>query len=404
MFPYGDDPNNELFRQIASLALVRLNPAEEPDCCVCSRCVSMLEEFSKWQQQSVEFNRLLNEARGRKVSAPENMDKEDDIELLVELNRPKLEKRDSETEDDVDPFYASIDNGSEASDQDTNKRPQRRSIRPARFLSGESPPQKRTRGGRKSAKQVKEDVEPAIVETPLTVKINKSRKVAKVKPMESEPEFEEDAVDSDDSFEPSPPNRRRSKTPRKLTKSSTAKRQKISKGQDDSLDQGGSSKVHSATDFKVYNAGHGTVNISFRNFRYFKYRHYRSRTLGEIHYGWQCIEHDCNAQIFTRSTIKGSIFWKDRFMNHSHQPGESYEKLVAVKIESMTEKEQKQYSEDFPEREVLHTGRRRHCYSLEKLPSGEEILLYGDHKHHLLVEQVRGYLQVKLSKYGQMVC
>uniref|UniRef100_A0A1Q3F0K2 ZAD domain-containing protein n=1 Tax=Culex tarsalis TaxID=7177 RepID=A0A1Q3F0K2_CULTA len=389
VFPYGDDPNNELFRQIASLALVRLSPTEEPDCCVCSRCVSMLEEFNRWQQQTVEYNRLLVEARGQKGPVPSGTNKEEDIELLVELNQPKLElEQESEEKDDVDPFLAEIDNETETSEQDTSKRPQRKAVRPARFSSGASPPQKRTRG-RKSAKQEKEDEEPAIVATPLTVKINKGRKAAKVKPPESEPEFEEDAVDSDASFKPSPPNRRRSKTPGSSNKPNAAKRRKIPKSQDDSLDHGASTSVHSATDFKVYNAGHGSVNISFRDFRYFKFRFYRSRTAGEIHYGWQCVEDDCNAQIYTRSTVKGSIFWKDRFMNHNH-PGESYEKLVAVKIESLTEEERNQYSEDIPEREVLVVGRKRHCYTLEKLPSGEEILLYGGHKHHLLVEKADG--------------
>lgn len=383
MFPYGDDPNSELFRKITSLALVKLNPADEPDCCVCSRCVALLEEFSKWQEQTVEYNLLLVEARGGKTKAPEK----EDIELLVELNQPKLEKQDSE--DDVDPFLAAIDSDS-GSEHDTNKRPQRRSVRPARFSSGASPPKRGTKG-RKAAKQVKDELEEdetTIVATPLTVKINKGRKATKVVPSESELEFEEDAVDSDASFKPSPPNRRRSKPAgTALNKSSSAKRRKIKKGQDDSLHHGGSLTVHNATDFQVFNAGHGTVNISFRGFRYFKYRHYRSRSAGEVHYGWQCIEHDCSAQIYTRSVIKGSIFWKNRFMKHNHSE-ENYEKLVAVKIGSMAAEEQHQYSEDLPEREVLQAGRRRHCYSLEKLPSGEEILLYGDHKHHQLVEKV----------------
>ncbi|KAL1374762.1 hypothetical protein pipiens_017894 [Culex pipiens pipiens] len=386
VFPYGDDPNSELFRQITSLALVKLNPAEEPDCCVCSRCVALLDEFSKWQLQTVEYNLLLVEARGGKTKAPEK----EDIELLVELSQPKLEKQ--ESEDDVDPFLAAIDSDS-GSEQDTGKRPQRRSVRPARFSSGASPPKKRTKG-RKAVKQEKdesEEEETTIVATPLTVKINKGRKSTKVVPSESEPEFEEDAVDSDASFKPSPPNRRRSNPAGTAqNKSATSgKRRKIKKGQDDSLDHRGSLTVHSATDFQVYNAGHGTVNISFRGFRYFKFRHYRSRSADEVHYGWQCIEHDCSAQIYTRSVIKGSIFWKNRFMKHNH-PEENYEKLVAVKIESIAEEEQRLYSEDLPEREVLQAGRRRHCYSLEKLPSGEEILLYGDHKHHQLVEKADG--------------
>lgn len=137
-----------------------------------------------------------------------------------------------------------------------------------------------------------------------------------------------------------------------------------------------------STDFIVYNAGDGSINIMAGGYRYYKYRYYK--TGSEVRYGWQCIEQECPSQLYTSSFTKHKIYWRDRFYEHNH-PSDNVEDLMSTKVE---ETAQEVEEEDFGDYELLTSGRGRHTYKLMKFPNGREILIYGDHRHRLLVERV----------------
>lgn len=367
VFPYGDNPNNELFRKIFDLAMVRLNHLVEPDCCICSRCVTSLEEFEKFQRQCEEYNRLLLEARGQ--LAPQQ-DSKKPAKNFVAVSIPNADndaltkkgpnkRKKNETDDDVDPFEAfrqQDDNVSETESEHTRK-PVRSSRRTANYTS--------RKRGQRALRRPKDESESN----------------------DGDGDWKQESDDSDDSFKPTRSRSRKSKIDDFAA--TTKKRTRRSKEEMLQARQSGTEcdrrkrrKIHSSSDFTVYDAGHGSINIVSRGFRYFKYRYYK--TGSEVRYGWQCIERDCAAQITTSSKTKGIIFWRENFQNHDH-PVDNLEELVAAKMEDAEQGAGGE--EEANEAEVLSSGRGRHNYSLVKLGSGEEVLVYGDHRHRLLIKR-----------------
>lgn len=166
VFPYGDDPNNELYRKVCTLALVKLDQKLEPECCICFRCITQLEEFGKFQRQCVEYNRLLYQARGQ--DAPQHP-----AAAISSSSFPLLQSGGSSAsitkKPDVDPFESS------AQDVDGSggggRKIKRRAMAPKRY----SPTVKKS--GRKAVKKPKKE-------------------------SDSEESFVEDTSDSADDYKP----------------------------------------------------------------------------------------------------------------------------------------------------------------------------------------------------------
>lgn len=132
--------------------------------------------------------------------------------------------------------------------------------------------------------------------------------------------------------------------------------------------------MSNSSDFKLYNGGHGTINIVFNNYRYVKFRYYKLSS--EIRFGWHCVERNCEAQIYTRSSAENKIFWRESHQ-HNHEPN-SLDDYSATKLEGL-----KAIDPD-ADQEVISSGRGRYNYSMVRLASGEVVLVYGDHQHRLL--------------------
>ncbi|XP_058813602.1 uncharacterized protein LOC131677675 [Topomyia yanbarensis] len=366
VFPYGDDPDNDLFRKIANLALVRLNHVEEPDCCICSRCVANLEEFAKFRRQCEILNNQLLDARGQSetklfcdsinvISVPP---------VHVDAQPLNFSNEQPEYQDtikhDVDPFE---EHAPSDVDMDHEDRPKTRSSARKSLSAGK-------KRGRKRLKR------------PLKVEDTES----------SDDQFEDAAFDSEDSFKPT---RSRGRPRRFKDFVSTVKKKKKQgrKSRTEQLeeealssdeDETTNSKKGSSCDFKVYNAGHGTINIAFQGYRYVKFRY--CKTGASTRHGWQCIEKDCTAQIYTRSTAKDRIFWRKMTYNHNHPPDKvddmldtKLEYLESIGTETMNGEE-----------EVITSGRQLYNYSIVRLTTGEIVMVYGEHKHRLLTTRTDG--------------
>ncbi|XP_062540266.1 uncharacterized protein LOC134208254 [Armigeres subalbatus] len=362
VFPYGDDPDNDLYRKICNLALVKLESKLEPDCCICSRCLTYLEDFSKFQQQCVEYNRLLYQTRGQgePPSLPEataNAPQLQTVSSSISLPTSTGARR-GRRKKDVDPFESSQDLDSTGVGRSVTKR----KIKPPKRYS------------------------------PIKDKKSTERKPIKSKAkQDSESSFEEDASDSADDYIPLAKRKlNASRSSRTSAPTTTPKRSR--RGKVMNIDQstpeaidGKPAKVLTSTNFIVYNAGHGSINIMAGGYRYYKYRMYRSGK--EVRYGWQCIESDCPSQLYTSSFTTGIIYWRDRYFEHNH-PSDNVEQLMDTKEEDMTQDE---YDEEMSnEYEVISSGRGRHTYKLLKFSTGREIMLYADHRHRLLTERPDG--------------
>ncbi|XP_053698759.1 uncharacterized protein LOC128745704 [Sabethes cyaneus] len=355
VFPYGDNPDNALSRKISELTLVKLNHTSEPDCCVCSRCVTILEEFSQFRQQCELYNRLLLEAQ----SQLETITTDRFVSVSIPLTEP-------------DPTATSYKH---TSSQETNHE----DIDPFE--------------DRNSTDVESEDISSSKNNNTLTRSTKRNRKLPKRFRKSSTScsdasSIDEPIYESDDSFKPT----RKARTSldqheieftpvkKKRGRKSKAKFLEISQPKP-SCSKTKMAKMSSSSDFKLYNAGHGTINIVFQNYRYVKFRYYK--TSSEIRFGWHCIERDCNAAIYTRSSAEKKIFWRERSHQHNHEPN-SLDNYVAAKLEDLTAVDHD------ADQEIISSGRGRYNYSMVRLPSGEVVLVYGDHQHRLLTTKSDG--------------
>ncbi|XP_021693094.1 uncharacterized protein LOC5566479 [Aedes aegypti] len=356
IFPYGDDPDNDLYRKVMTLALVKLDHKLEPDCCICYRCITQLEDFSKFQQQCVEFNRLLYRTRGQGEPPPlPEVVSDSQLQSVSSSNSVSKSGRPTRGKGrkDVDPFGSS---------QDTGSGGKRRSKAPKRY----SPTVKKSAAGRKPG-----------------------RKVVKPQPESS---LEEDASDSADDYIPLAKRKLKASLTKRKSVVSPAKPKRSRRAKNVSIDQSDHEisqtkhgRVLTSTNFIVYNAGHGSINIVAGGYRYYKYRFYR--TGSEVRYGWQCIEAGCPSQLYTSSFTTGTIYWRDRFYEHNH-PSDNVEQLMAAKEEDMSPEEHEEEANNTFE--LVASGRGRHTYKLMKFSTGREILMYGEHRHRLLSERSDG--------------
>lgn len=368
VFPYGDDPNNDLYRKVLTLALVNLDHKLEPDCCICFRCITQLEDFSKFQQNCVEYNRLLYRARGQ--GEPASVPAVESIPQLQSVSSSNSVPSSTRTprgkgRKDEDPFASS-----QAADTSSGGREaKRRGKAPKRY----SPTEAKSIGRKPGPKVSK-------------------------RYQQQESSFEEDASDSADDYVPLAKRKLKGlkgrKQKRAVTVSPAAQKPKRSRRAknvsiDDSDAEMGESKqakVLTSTNFVVYNAGHGSINIMAGGYRYYKYRYYKSGK-DDIRYGWQCIESDCPSQMYTSSINTGTIYWRDRYFEHNH-PSDNVEQLMDAKEEPMTAEEcEEEASHQY---ELIASGRGRHTYKLMKFSTGREILMYGEHRHRLLTERSDG--------------
>lgn len=108
VFPYGENPDNDLFRNISELALVKLNSTREPDSCVCSRCVSIIEDFKKFRRQCKLYNSLLLEAQNQLAIVSSKRIATVSVPLTEPDTIMKLTEQTSLAQDvsneDIDPF------------------------------------------------------------------------------------------------------------------------------------------------------------------------------------------------------------------------------------------------------------------------------------------------------------
>ncbi|XP_055524643.1 uncharacterized protein LOC129718178 [Wyeomyia smithii] len=338
VFPYGDNPDNALFRQISELALVKLNNTEEPDCCVCSRCVATLEEFSKFRRQCKMNNTLLIEAKNQLLPSTDSF-----------VNVPSIEPLSHEiTHTDIDPFEDKT-----ISDEESKLAWDSECIDTA-----EAPVMKRKRK--------------------LPKRFRKSTSSSSDASSTEEPTYE-----SDDSFKPA--RKTRSKSTGLLEELVLVKKKRSRKPKAEphelSLAKPSSTKISAkmcnSSDFKLYNAGHGTINVVFRGHRYVKFRYYK--TASEVRFGWRCVQPKCEAQIYTRSSAENKIFWRENSNQHNHLR-DSLDDYVTAKLADLKAVEQ----DTDADQEVISSGRGRYNYSMVKLSSGEVVLVYGDHQHRLL--------------------
>ncbi|XP_058467444.1 uncharacterized protein LOC131440307 [Malaya genurostris] len=360
VFPYGDNPDNELFRKISNLALVSLNHREEPDCCICSRCVTALEEFDKFRRQCETLNNLLLDARGQSDTKIFNesfaMVNFSPVSADPQSNEPSV-KQDTSKIDDIDPFEDPVSGNDDRDDRDSETKPRTRSVGRS-SVSGKT--------GKKRGRPLKR-----------TLKLED----------EEEEEFEEALFESDDSFKPTR-TRGRPRRYKKLTTVSKPKKERLERksiaDDTDETEERSKSGRGSSRDFKVYNAGHGSINIAFRGYRYVKFRY--CKTGLSVRHGWQCIEKDCTAQLYTKSTAKDYVFWQKNTYEHNH-PSDKLDEMMNTKLEDL-EPMDTESANDIAE--VLKSGRQLYNYSIILLTTGEIVMVYGDHRHRLLTTRNDG--------------
>ncbi|XP_055613786.1 uncharacterized protein LOC129760209 [Uranotaenia lowii] len=381
VFPFGCDPDGELYRKIRDLALIQLDFATEPNCCVCFRCITRLEEFRQFQNQCDANNNALFEALGKstRLVAQEKQPEEKKTTVLIKttpglLKTPKvlLQKI-----NDIDPFKDSepVTPKTPTKAEENTRRSKRQSALQHKFIKTTQEQSGEIVDRSHIIEQIKiEPVYAASSDEESELFANEITSSS-----ESEPEFKRKrkVFRSTKSKTPTdsgvPPKKRTSRSRLNVSAETDL---------DESCEQTGSS-----TEYRLYNCGHGGVNVSFRGNRYLKFRmHKKADDQPRIY--WRCIEENCRAQVYTENANWGTVYWQEKTNKHNHSTDIDVDGMVDALVNSQ-DQDGLQNAED-EKLEVLASGKKYYKYSILKLPNGDDIFVYGGHRHLLLTEKANG--------------